>query len=379
MAGFIKRIIWIWPEWDKKNHIGPHEKAVGEIGFAHVTTGEALREKVFCICMTNSTKNKECHYTSEHVVSSQDKDPTHSLKPKQCSIRRTVAVESVREDIAVTKFKEKSWLTDREKIMLDIDEDFYGCTYASQPLLNAGVKLDTLLKMNSIVSQLFCPKSLEEERGTDRMLIKLLEIFVKHNSKCLDRHGKRSHMCKNDTQKSLVVPMLKSFLWDRRGVLACSKKSRETENLVMQLVELFLSQLNPKQIKALQYVGFCLSTTLNSYISITDPTFGICMGNNNPKETAVDTHKPTRSEIAHRTTTLGRILGTLTGTRTPQLVTICRSMRDGYTPRGFFKQIERDIVKTVNTSFPQARFHYDVGLLGGRKGWPDRNKSLKYI
>ncbi|KAK3092112.1 hypothetical protein FSP39_025310 [Pinctada imbricata] len=376
MAGLLKRIIWIWPRWvtDVENW---HVVSTLKIGFAYVTVGEALREKVMCTCFSSKSKHESCEYITKNVAS-KNEQRVKPIHPKQCHSKRTIMFETLNEDAALKMLKDKShWLSDKENVMLDIDEDYYGCTYASQSLVNNNVKVSVLEQMNNILRQLFCPKSAAAERDVDKLLHDILGKFLQ-SSNCHVQNksvGGKTHKCRNDIQRAQSSKQIRNFLWGGLHSTACSKKTRELENLIMQLVELFFSHMNPKQIKALQQVGFCLSTTLNSYIPISDPEFSICMGNNNPKESVVHEHKPTRSEIANRTTILNRILETMKGPKTPKIITVSRSVRDGYTPRGFFRLIERNVIKCIGTSFPKTKFHFHDGLLGGKWGWPGRHSQ----
>ena len=104
------------------------------------------------------------------------------------------------------------------------------------------------------------------------------------------------------------------------------------------------------------------------------PSFGVCTGQTAPDNDVITHHVPTRQEIVRQTDKLKKILSYLPQ---PKHVTVCRSFRDGYTPKEFFSQIERNILTSIQNSFHSYRtVHYDVNLLGGPEGWFSRNNSL---
>src|SRR4029079_8225824 len=53
---------------------------------------------------------------------------------------------------------------------------------------------------------------------------------------------------------------------------------------------------------------------------------------------------------------------------TPVLVTICRSMRDGYTNPHLWKQIESGILELLGKSYGKLDVVYDRNLMGGVLG-----------
>lgn len=134
----------------------------------------------------------------------------------------------------------------------------------------------------------------------------------------------------------------------------------------------FFGHLSAKQIATLKKIGFCLTTTINSYLPLTNPGFQICMGSNTPVDSMVLAHRPTKNETILRTSTLLKILNSL---HRPRLVTVCRSVRDGYTPRFQYYLIEHGVMKAISSVFSNVKVHYDPWLLGGKHGWPHRHKS----
>ena len=95
--------------------------------------------------------------------------------------------------------------------------------------------------------------------------------------------------------------------------------------------------------------------------------FTICHGATGPDNSLITQHIPTRREIEQQTLKLQKILTLLPK---PKHVTVCRSFRDGYVPKDFFPQIERNILSSIKKVFPNFNsVHYDSHLLGGPQGW----------
>ena len=81
-----------------------------------------------------------------------------------------------------------------------------------------------------------------------------------------------------------------------------------------------------------------------------------------------------KMEIQDRSMKLFRLFHTVRFK--PRVVSIARSVRDGYTPRGSFRRIERDLLYILRTVYPQISeptIIYDPNLLGGRHGWLNRH------
>jgi len=131
-----------------------------------------------------------------------------------------------------------------------------------------------------------------------------------------------------------------------------------------------LYNLTSDQFRRVIRLGFCLSGTPKT-VSFNDGNGAItvCHGFNEPDSNVVFQHTPTAVEVTHRMRTLREILRSLP-TR-PKLATLCRSVRDGYTPRNLSKLIERGILRLF-AEWKGWEVFYDDDLLGGRVGWEGR-------
>lgn len=384
MAGLIKRVIWIWPIWDKRNHDAGyylHQKIDLGVGIVPDPENKNKKQRVFCMCEPNMTNPsvKICRYIPAEEVENEEEADGRIIDNFLCKIRKTIIFEEIREDKAYDKITRGKFLNENENILLDIDEDYYGCTHAVQPLINVNMTMETIKLINSVLEQLICPKSLAHEKMADELLVEVLSLFKKpnHCNKAGKFDSKGLFPCKIDARAKEGMDILTKRLWSsKHGLLACSKRKGTSETMMIDhLLDMF-KHMSMGQVRVLGKVGFCLTTTLKSYEPTSDSAFHICHGANVPGESVVLIHNPVNSEIPLRTKVLRKILHTIEPYK-PKMTTLCRSVRDGYTPRRLFKQIEHDVVKALNDSFKHVRFNYDEGLLGGKNGWPSRHKTSK--
>lgn len=376
MTGLVRRVVWVWPIWDEESHDDVYMVDSLSIGWTTVTNPDDAGQTTlaFCYCAFNITSDKnECEYTPPDG-SSPDSLP---LPPSKCQVKKTVILEEIREDEVIARIKAGNWLLESEPVILDIDEDFYGCTYAIKPLLVTDIRLNTIQEIDRILNELLCPKSAHAETAADKLLMTVINMF-RNTSYCHDNaHSEvpKKKICDNELRiSSAETWMIANLSTEMNKNLLCVNQNAISLRLIRRLMIIF-SNLKVKQLRALQNVGFCLTTTLMSYQRISRSVFQTCHGANTPEETSVTIHMPTWDETARRTRLLGQHLHLL-GSRShnPALVTICRSSRDGYTPRSFSVKIENDIISALQGAFTNPVVSYDRELLGGKRGWADRHK-----
>ncbi|KAL3876971.1 hypothetical protein ACJMK2_034743 [Sinanodonta woodiana] len=366
MAGLISKVIWVWPHWDQVNHESKHRKYHMQIGWAAVNDPQnpGQKMKTFCMCQTNGTES-ECMYQS---TESEEGWAGKKIPAESCHVRKGFNVEEVHELQAMKVFNDKDLILKTDNVILDIDEDFYGCTYAIQPLLDANVTLSMVKEMDNLIENIFCPKTTEHEKNSDKLLWEVIEN-IKLKRKC-----KQTRTCK--LEKLNVLKGLLNSLQTANNIKTCENQGKLRLKLVTLLVKQ-LENLTDTQLDAMQETGFCSSTTPKTLPIFGARMFGICYGANTPNDTAVITYMPPLKEVEKRTMILQKLLSKI-NKFSPKLVTLCRSMRDGYTPRKFFHQIEKDILHSLSVSMQQDLIiHYDKDLLGGVKGWPNRHKKIQ--
>ncbi|XP_013420174.1 uncharacterized protein LOC106180672 [Lingula anatina] len=395
-TGLFSSWVWIWPSWDKNNEqehpnstLGYEvsETDVGWFWLKSATTREL--EKKFCMCEVENGQ-RYCMYADyDHFESSRQKQETTRdaksqsddifipIPASHCQIKNSVTFYQVRDDVAVRMMKDGSLVKPGSRLVLDIDEDYYGCESGAEVLLNSGIKWDLVQRIDDLVSEMICPLSVYHEQEADGLLTQLIDIVVEQCNRATSNTG---NSC-GDTVPQIVdgvVPKLMKIVQNEPytkepiSEMFCSEQFKHNgiKYTAKKLVK-HLAKLTAAQLQTLRSVGFCLITSPNSIIFDQGGNIlKICHGANTPFDSVVSFHTPNLPEIDERTRQLREILHQDTY-GAPKIVTVCRSMRDGYTPKKYWKRIEKDVLNVVLTSQTTSfEVVYDENLLGGRSGWP---------
>lgn len=351
MAGLIKHVVWVWPKWDQVNHNFTKSSGTIQLGWTITKQSSQGNSKDFCQCMVEDSGQKICMFTSM-----EEKTNEVEMEEDLCIIKRTITFAEMVEGEAMEYLESMNKNVD---MILDIDEDFFGCEYASRPLYD--LLVPDLGDLDAFLSELFCPLKQSAEISLDNILVELIE-YIK-TRKCMS--GNNYMKCSSKVLKDAkYFFMKKSNVW--RPHLCEISKTKKNFDISGIIREFF--KLSKIQLSALQKVGFCLSTTYKTYQLLNPSLFATCKGANSPNETAVTEHRTNAREVRARARLLSNILQVFRESP-PNLVTVCRSIRDGYTPRKYFKDIERLVLRALQINFPKTRVHYDSGLLNGKIGF----------
>ncbi|XP_061191206.1 UPF0489 protein C5orf22 homolog [Saccostrea echinata] len=378
LSGMFSKVVWVWPRWDQENHENSsHDVYLAKIGWLMVDTSiPKMKRKALCVCYqslnsnrtsTKSDKKVDCRRLPTSLEDDDDFDEGVEIDPKTCRTEITFSYEEVREDLAADIFRREANKYKENGVILDIDEDFFACTYASRPLLNAGLTEKELESINDIVSGTFCPNNAKEETEADRVLTELLDDIM--SSGCFGKEIQGGGACQN--KEASIRDKCLHILNNKKEHLMCDKsfyKGWNKEKQLKMLVHLIMGMAKA-QILAIKYVGFCFTTIKSRGLDVTKSSeFYLCMGANSPNNSMVIEHTTTLLEINQRTEDLQDIFAALKPRLVPSMITLCRSSRDGYVPRELQNHIENSIIKSLASSFP-TKLNYDVELLGGKDGW----------
>ena len=369
MTGLINRLIWVWPKWDVENHEEIYTNIPVRLGWFYDENEADNRS--FCMCATLN-QTYICRSMTDFGMGKDDNG--FDMPIDQCRIKRTLIFEEVAEPYAVKYFREKFSLDDPGHVLLDIDEDYYGCTYAVMPLLNANVSLKSVKQINKRASALFCPKTTKQDHNTDRLLFILIDLLRQYKKCSTDKTLTHPAPCKNLTDQ-YIRSYFASELIRKNGssfINICRLTFTTLPKIITSILKV-LNKLSSRQLETLQEVGFCSFTSPKTYLN--EDGFTICMGANTPARTAVLVHSPTVSENRKRSRTLQTILNSIPNFL-PKVITVARSVRDGYTPKVYFEDIEKDVLSILKSRFNDISIHYDMDLLGGVNGWPARRRAL---
>lgn len=378
MTGLFNRIIWVWPDWDKENHDETVEYAMNTVGLGWVSVGQgALKSRAFCMCEMNETGTQCSSMTDVGHGETSNEGDFFQVPEEDCTIIRTLIVEEIHESSALINFGKTDWLTKNEPVVLDMDEDFFGCTYAIWPILNSSLSISRVNQIDEILNANLCPRDSNQDLQSDSFLMRMLS-FIRKQKDCENDNkleGPPSCTEVTNTDPYKYFDKLLNDLVSNETITLCSKT--KPKHFLRDLIPLF-NRLRVQQVRAFQTTGFCANTSPKSRPTSRDERkFGTCYGANTPEETAVIEHIPSKADIGRRAVVLKGILKKLS-TRKPGIVTVARSVRDGYTPRNHFAQIERYVLTALNSSMGRPlHVHYDEDLLGGKRGFPSRHKSYQ--
>lgn len=365
MAGLITRMIWVWPEWDRKNHEKDYVMSTVKLGWTMANiTGVSRLQKTFCMCQRTDEK-LECIYPKD---SDEDGVEEVYIDPDDCHIRKVVIVEEINELKAIA-FLKRDWINESENILLDIDEDFFGCSYVIKPLLDTDISIDSIGDIDNNLRRIICPKTTFQESHTNKIILQTILLIIRQKSCRVS--PKKAEKCKDsdmNLKPDIHLINLLAHANNRNKTHICVYHGRQIR--IQFFIKRFvrgLLNLSIEQLRIVHQIGFCSTTTPKTYQLYGPPDFGLCYGANTPFESAVTEFNPTADDIQKRSDILKSIVQN-TKQYTPKFVTLCRSVRDGYTPRQHFSTIEREVLTSLNDSFRNINLVYDEDLLDGKEG-----------
>lgn len=248
-------------------------------------------------------------------------------------------------------------------IILDIDEDFFGVHLASQSLLKSGIRMTFIHGLDQLIQILFCPKSYEFEAEIDewfRLLLNILKSGKFSPSKNVRSCFSTFECIKGPLMEAYAVLQTKQQFW------AC--KDIKVEDVFRNLSKMLYDGLvTGEQYEAIERIGICLSQAWSTYRN--EPLMHLCLGHNTPEASLVEEFLPNITQMENLIVDFTRILLSLPFI--PDLITISRSSRDGYTPRWMQYYIELLIISSLKTvfKFDGTHIYYSERLAGGHQGW----------
>ncbi|XP_056017898.1 uncharacterized protein LOC125670314 isoform X2 [Ostrea edulis] len=375
MSGMFSKVVWVWPRWDRENHESEtHDIVQISIGWLMVDTSiPKMKRKTFCLCYHRwktsiGSKKKEdinCRRLPTSLENEDDFPEGVEIDFKTCKSETKFMFEEIREDLAADIFWRNGNEYRENGVILDIDEDFFGCTYASQTLLDAGITEEEFRSINEILGRIFCPNNAKEELVTDNILTKFLDDII--SSRCFGQDVKGDACQKKED--SIYEKFIQTLHEDNENLLCRNILKQDWNKKELMLLLRSMMERNLAQIMAIKHVGFCSTTSNLRGLEMTKSSeFNICVGANTPNRSLVIEHHTNSYEIKQRAKVLKEIFEALKPNLQPSMITLCRSSRDGYVPRELQNQIEGNIIESLKSLSP-TKLNYDTELLGGKDGW----------
>ena len=369
ITGLVDHVIWIFPSWDPtiQAEDGGYAKRTMQLGWTKVKIGEEVIPH-FCECLLKEDGTKQCQVLN----TTSEKESEEALDPKLCTIERTYVSEHIVED-AASRLLEDGTFSEDSSVILDIDEDYFGCENAAMPLADAGMQWKQVEQLDSALQKLLCPFVPHQEGMADEIMKNFLVLYLR--------------LCKWETgpQERCISPIKRLFvetkdkvvhIWRKHPSLFCARNDLEVRNKWRDVLRILFT-LTRNQLQAIMKMGFCFRTARISLgFNEEDGELRLCHGNNPPHDTVVFLHTPSEEETETRFEKLTAIFAS-NALASPKLVTMARSVRDGYTPRAQAANIERLMLNALINSHRPETFHviYDVNLLGGDEGWSSRHRG----
>ena len=237
--------------------------------------------------------------------------------------------------------------------------------------------------VDEALSALLCPRSAQDESAADRFTRRLIRLIV---DICRRRASPTLH-CRPPEFDALLTS---AFVG--RPSMFCATTAARVKMAWRSLAEI-LVRIPPARLLSVLEMGFCLDVAPRTHNFGREPGIGdfvVCYGANEPNSTLVYHHTPSFDQLDTQMRSFDRLVAQLLRQtaavtkdrvdgrqqrRGPVLVTVCRSVRDGYTPRALAAHIERGILSALRRQRRSGSMTivYDKDLLGGREGWNSRS------
>ncbi|XP_067660735.1 UPF0489 protein C5orf22 homolog [Haliotis asinina] len=371
-TGLINRFIWVWPFYDAGGFLHSNDEPylsmhlrVG-VMYRHGKKHEDSHVLERCVCVkSDQWQIDKCVWINDD--GDDETDEFYDIPESKCMDKvLCITVEIVSIPKAIELAKTGTWITAKDSVILDIDEDFYACESAAIPLYDAKMTSTQIGAISTNVADLLCAGSALEEMMADKFFHDLLQILLNHLRQC--QSSSESDTC-TDTQvlKSAVISQVTNKLDQVKHVMCLP--SETTHFLLDHLLDDLLP-LTEHQIKELITIGVCMPQSPRTSDFNRNYGMVVCRGYVGPNSTMIPFHSVDELGIDQTTNQLRSILNQ---PFTPGVVTVVRSARDGYTPRKQVHIIESRVLNALKSAFPNritnTSVHYDHELLGGKDGW----------
>ena len=366
------------PEWNKNNQYVKHDIKSVDIGWTKVTSDTGDANTILCYCEYGSAKSQQkfCYYEQFNETS----DEEDTIYVNDCQVMSTYTEETLHMNKATELLRRggnnsSAWLKPGESVILDIDEDYFGCELPGQLLYDAGMVWSDVEALEIELRDIFCLKTTEHEQKARKLMNKGIETLVDICSYS-SSSGEVSECPKNFLEVFKEITTIFKQSWETDHVIYCDITQGDVESALKQFFHLIYA-LSSEKVLAIRKVEFCLETTPNSTFFGETGEFQICHGANDPKEPLVEVYVPDKKELVRNIEEMQEFLTMLP---LPGTVTLCRSVRDGYTPRSIFRIVENNLTSfflkksrqtKVNKRYINKNLYniqYDANLLNGIHG-----------
>ena len=370
MAGLYHEVIWIVPDWIVKTttKMRAESGVVSsiELGYyrsdelppSQANSEEDDREVIgFCDCSRENDRLR-CFRVSEEGGPWNESDDTEEEKsgreidPFHCTGRIRLNATLVTVSDAIKMLAATDLGNFKSDILLDIDEDYFGVELPWQKLTDAGIGSFELRYVDAAVRNLICARTGADETQASFDMRAFVEMYLRY---CRFSRGAAQSTCASDA-RDLAATLVDNFVLKSRQEkpdLYCAGNIDQLLVDVLQVVRA-LNELTREQVVAILHIGFCFSESPKSFgfLSDVEEGFIVCHGANDPPESYTPTFTPSPEQFEADTRQLGELLDLLPP---PKVVTIARSVRDGFTPRSLAPTIEEFLIARLTSQDARLR------------------------
>uniref|UniRef100_A0A7M5XIQ1 Uncharacterized protein n=1 Tax=Clytia hemisphaerica TaxID=252671 RepID=A0A7M5XIQ1_9CNID len=355
LTGLIDRVIWVQPDWLRKDTV---EIQVGYIGET-TNVQDPEKSKTACMCVKEIRKlkkqreHKETHRKEElacFYLTEALHNQTQMVPQKSCHKVHPLKYFVFSERNFMRYFRSRSLKPGH--VFIDIDEDYFGVEGGVQKMIDGGIPMDVIYITDEVIPQIYCPNSIMAEKGLNTALQNMFhELYLS---------DKRSESLIED----VVMKHTKKYF--------CEKQDNTFVHLFISYIQ---TQSTKQVLKALSSTKYCLfnSLQLRDELLGTKNDFALCHGTIFPNDTLNKIYVDSKTGIETRRDNLSKMLDFIYASTQPRLITIARSLRDGYVPREQQRFIERNVRKAVDQTLRKVKMTsetiFDENLVFGEKGW----------
>ena len=375
LRGLIDRVVWLRPEYTLKHSRRRFTGTYHQVGFVDVGLLKKSRgrKRSACSCQflrpllphRHRMKKPDCENADGDDIKYSDCEMVKRIRYEEITPSAALQTGLFGSDLFETSVAGKSAEdfpgpepTPRSKgtkpaIILDIDEDYFGTENPAGNLKQAGWSKRRAGKLSKAVRRHFCVRDARAEAAVNAALSQAVAAAIKDKDEPVLSLGSQDPadvMCKGKSWEDGVAAVAQV------ARVAVGGSSSDREEMRQSL---------------LQY-GFCVQPEAFAKASIAGTLekrgvpMTLCIGNSSPDEKSgsrVVFHTPTEAELREMAAVVRRLLRQI---RYPiWLTTICRSSRDGYTPRSLQVNIEdqiRGMIDKLGERMESTAVTYDPDL-----------------
>lgn len=360
LGNLLRSAYIILPAWTSSINVA-YNASIGLVptNFTHANQ--------LCLCMANSKAEEVCQMKSITSEEMEIELPTHICSPRLASYRFAELTSSKAASGTLRRLFNKNFTP--APLIVDIDEDFFGVQLPSAALMQQGWELMDILYLSYPLKEIFCPPkelSGREELKIDSWFQKTVQSFK--NAGCFSK-SHCLHFLENSSISSPCQEEIYKSVFSMNPRWRCQNMEEVIFN--MKRLVILLSYYPEHYLNVLMDTGICLEVASRSYK--VQPKMHFCLGHNYPGASVVPEYGPKYEEIIELARNMTRILKA-TLPRKPAVITIARSIRDGYSIRKNLSLVETIIKMVLKRVYnlTDENFHYSEYLAGGPRGWADR-------